>query len=104
MYGFVGSLFWSGTNLYARKDIELAPLLAGVPDLPAHAWLHRFVDRSSPRRGTDDLFFDEAPGTEIIPPAVVVDRRTHIPVPLDLLALMVAANALTMRLFRRKTA
>ncbi len=104
MQGWVDSTSWAAKELYARKDVEIAPLLAGVPDLPARAWLHHFVDFSSPRRGTDDLFFDEGPNNEIIPPVRVIDRRIRIPLPLDLIALMVAAIALTMRLLRRKTA
>lgn len=104
MDGSVAAAPWSSTALYARREIDVAPFLPGVPDLPARAWLHRFVDFSSPRRGTADLFFDRSGASEVIPEPIVFDRRTSVPVPLDLIALLVAAIALTMRLRRRKTA
>ena len=46
------------------------------------------VDRQDPRPGTDDLFFAPAALQQpVIPPPVVIDDRTDVPVPVDLLVM-----------------
>ncbi|MGZ3455689.1 MAG: DUF2330 domain-containing protein [Polyangiales bacterium] len=102
MQGAVDGAPWNVYTTYARKDVDVAPLLAGIPDVQPRAWLHRFLDLSSPRPGLHDLFFDAALPSEIVPPPIVHDGRVRVPVPLDVVVLIVVASALTVRLLRRR--
>lgn len=62
-----GSAHWPGRTVWANRlaDDETPKVLAGArlpAALPAGEWwLTEFEDRSSPRRGTDELYFSPAP-------------------------------------------
>ena len=91
MEGALGSgQRWDASTSWAAPRPGLGALVA--PALPAGAavaegtWLHAFVDRQDPRPGTDDLFFGPSPAGTVRPPPVVIDDRTELPLPLDLLA------------------
>jgi hypothetical protein len=85
---------WSGETLFAQP-VERSALACGgtksycvdLP-LPSSPWLTVFDDKSSPRPGTDEVFFapsaDRAPVD--VPPVVLTEARV-IPIPLDLIAL-----------------
>jgi hypothetical protein len=79
---------WPGRLEYAAPRSDLSRLLAdALPSgsAPREGWLTAYVDASSPRRGTDEVFFREsADRTPVLPPPVIVDRRTIIPLPLEL--------------------
>lgn len=65
----------------------LAPLTIGA--LPPNPWLTVFVDRSSPRPGTDDVYFSRAAAQSVVvPPPVTVREARKIPIFLDLLVLV----------------
>jgi len=99
---------WPGRVAYAAPRSDLASLLAdALPSetTPREGWLTAYVDASSPRRGTDEVFFHaSAERTPVFPPPVIVDRRTAIPLPLELffLAFVVIGVILVRR--RRRNA
>jgi hypothetical protein len=79
---------WPGRLEYAAPRTDLARLLGdAIPSetAPQEGWLTAYVDASSPRRGTDEVFFHDAmERTPVVPPPVIVDRRKAIPLPLEL--------------------
>lgn len=96
---------WAGELRYARSTPGLGALLAGaVPDVPDTAWLHDFVDPSTPRPGIDDLFFAPASAqAEVIPPPIIHVNREKIPIPLDLIAIVGIGAFLVVRVSRRRS-
>lgn len=62
---------------------------AGIPetDLPAKVWLTSFEDRSSPRPGNEEVYFDPAKDATPIRPQVIHFETTWVPV--DFMALVV---------------
>lgn len=63
-----------------------APPASGEPLL----WLTAFEDESSPRPGTDDVFFTKSPSAEPVRPRPIeVKEGRPIPIPLDVIALLV---------------
>lgn len=87
MRGMLAGKAWPGRVEYrAPKALDA---IAGVA-IPEGAWLHAWLDESSPRPGVDDVFFaPHRDGDVVKPPPNVVDDRTVIPIPLDLIALVV---------------
>ena len=68
----------------AGLDAIVAPALPSGAALPAGAWLNAFFDTTSPRPGVDDLFFaPERTQQTVIPPPIVLDERTDLPLPVD---------------------
>jgi hypothetical protein len=83
--GFVGAGPWLGTPLWSDR-LLLPPLDYPVPAQP---WLTMFEDRSSPRPGTDDLFFAPASDrTAVKPPPRVITITEPVPIPIDVLGLL----------------
>ena len=77
---FAGKTTWSG-------PVEKMPSLPF--SAPAKPWLTVFEDDSSPRPGTDDLFFSKsADQADVRPPPIVYDKDVDIPMPLDVIALV----------------
>ena len=93
---------WPGELLYAAPASGITGAVASsVPPsaVPPAAWLSAFRDDSSPRPGVDDLFFaPAASGDRVLPPPTVIDERTSLPLPLDVLAVL----ALGAILWRRR--
>ena len=81
---------WAGRLLYASPRADLASVLEGaVPGLPGATapWLLAWEDGSTPRPGTDDLFFSSAPDqARVVPPPIVVDNPQVFPIPVDVIA------------------
>jgi hypothetical protein len=79
---------WPGQLKYAAPRTDLERLLAeAVPGgtAPREGWLTAYIDSSSPRKGTNEVYFrDSADRRPVLPPPVIVDRRTSIPLPLEL--------------------
>jgi hypothetical protein len=93
---------WPGRIVWSDK-LDPKERASGIQqlgvDLPSNAWMTTFEDQSSPRPGTDDLFFGPAKDQNrqvFAPIDVEVDKR--IPLPIDLLILI----ALTIFLVRRR--
>jgi hypothetical protein len=91
-----GKIVWSDKLDQKERSSGIQQL--GV-DLPSNAWMTTLEDQSSPRPGTDDLFFIPAKDQNrqvFAPIEVEVDKR--IPFPIDLLILI----ALTIFLIKRR--
>jgi Uncharacterized protein conserved in bacteria (DUF2330) len=84
--GTVGTGAFGGEVTWAGPVKTSVPLPFATLDKP---WLTVFEDTSSPRPGTDDLFFapskDQA---EVRPPPIVIQHDSEIPVPLDVVAVV----------------
>lgn len=95
---------WAGALRWARATGGVGALLAGaVPGLPDTAWLHDFIDTSTPRPGTDDLFFRVAPSqAEVVPPLVVNTHRSTVYIPIDLAVILGLGALLVVRLGRKR--
>jgi hypothetical protein len=98
---------WPGRVVYAAPRTDLAQLLAdALPSdtAPPEGWLTAYVDASSPRRGTDEVFFQASMNlAPVLPPPVFVDRRTTIPLPLELFFLgFVAVGVILVRRRRNR--
>lgn len=93
---------WPGKAMWSDR-ITAAPIAGSLPfSVPAGAWLTAFEDTSSPRPGTDDLFFTRAPDAKPIKPKpIVIDHGERIPLPLDVLGGGALVVALWLRHRRR---
>lgn len=104
---------WPGRPVWANE----APAAAQIVEraLPAQkpgqepppaaaraAWLTVFEDASSPRPGTDELYFSPSPSqAPLLPEPVVIVTRQDIPIPLDLVALAAGVVWAIVRTIRR---
>lgn len=98
---------WPGAIAYASARDDMASLLSSLQGVTVSAgwWLTSWDDRSSPRPGTDEVFFSPAASqARWLPPPVVVYRSDRVPVPLDLLGLAGVVGALVWRRARRRRA
>lgn len=82
---------WAGRLLYASPRRDLATSLEGAMpaplSLPAASWLLAWEDVSTPRPGTDDLFFSPAADqARVVPPPVVLEDQQVVPIPVDVIA------------------
>lgn len=95
-----------GRTVYARAEGDARSLLEGVippSQTPAGLWLTSFEDTSSPRPGTDDVWFSRVDGAaEVVPAAVVHWVDQPVPIPVDLLALGGVGYAWWRRRARRR--
>jgi uncharacterized protein DUF2330 len=95
---------WPGSVRYSSEPGQAVEALFGAVlppgQRPAGRWLTELVDESTPRPGTDDLYFVPAGDQSRIEPPPIV-RREHVPIPLDLLALALLVVYLIVRGVRR---
>jgi hypothetical protein len=89
-----------GEVQYAAPS-EVGPLLQGAMPSPAiptgKPWVTKFVDRSSPRPGTDEVFFSPAASQEtVIPPPVVTSATRVIWLPPDGIAFLAVVAGLVL--------
>jgi len=103
---------WPGRATWAGGLEDAASLLAGVlgaAEIPRTPWLTSFEDRSDPRPGSADVFFARAADQSTLrPPPVVKEDVVTIPVPVELVALVVLLGfvgviVLGVRFLRRRT-
>ena len=92
----VESQKWSSQTVWTNQLPEtLRPDLArelalSTDQLPSTMWLTIFEDQSTPRTGTADLFFKTAETqSSITTPPIINTRDERIPLPLDLLIVVV---------------
>lgn len=109
MSGAIGGGLWPGRTIWAGRLQEseqsnLARELALSADqLPKDLWMTVFEDASSPRPGTDDLYFSESVDqTPILTPPVVLTHNRRIPVPVDVILIIVAVPIALIFLLRRR--
>lgn len=95
-----GSNSWPGQTVWSDRlpDSSRTDLTAelALPDgaLPPAVRLTTLEDHSSPRPGTDDVYFHPAANqSAVLPPPVYDDRDSPILVPVDLILLMVIVLA-----------
>lgn len=98
---------WPGALTYRSSAGGLSALLGARlgSELSGELWLSTFDDRSSPRPGTDEVYFsatrDRAPVT---PPPIVRVRHDTIPIPLDWIAVPTLLGVVIWRRARNKRA
>jgi hypothetical protein len=96
---------WPGKIVWSDK-LDQKERASGIQqlgiDLPSNVWMTTLEDQSSPRPGTDDLFFAPAKdqNRQVFDP-IEVDVDKRIPLPIDLL-LLIALIVLLGRRRRRK--
>src|SRR5262245_50280452 len=111
MDGTIGdntSSAWPGQTVWSDRipgeDREMfSSLVPGDSKLPSNTWLSVFEDKSSPRPGTDEVYFapSKQQGTVQLPPQIRTVGRS-IPVPLDLILILIGGLILLMRWKRRR--
>jgi hypothetical protein len=96
--GTIGStLTWPGRVTYSGPA-DLGPQASAWGLSPGLTRLTSFLDASSPRPATDEVFFRPAADqSRFTPPPIYRDEPREIPLPLDLLALGGVATALVLR-------
>ncbi len=98
--GTLGNAVWQAGIPWADKlsDAQRRELIEqlGVPSehLAPGAWLTTFVDTASPRPGTDEVFFADAPEQTVVYPPPIRRRTPPIPLPLDAVLLVLLAVGL----------
>lgn len=94
---------WPGQTTYARA-LPKGWLDSSLPGLaPKATYLTTFIDDSNPRPGTDDLWFSPAEDpSDVIPDPVVHTRRSRVPIPLDLIVLLLLPIGAVVLLLRRR--
>lgn len=111
--GDKASVSWPGQTVWADRISEYDRQMFNglVPSdslLAPKTWLTVFEDKSSPRPGTDEVYFapSKQPGTVQLPPVIKTVGRS-IPAPLDLILILFLIGglvSLTRSKMRRKSA
>jgi hypothetical protein len=97
---------WPGVVSYAKPADETILNLVGqvVPDYARglkSGWLTRFDDESSPRPGTDEVYFSAGAQGEMTPPDRVVVRTNPIYIPVDVIVFVLFAGIVVTLIVRR---
>jgi hypothetical protein len=112
MQGKIGSVgnSWNGvvrwTNGLDAKSLESATAELNLKrdQLPENPWLTVFEDASSPRPGTDDLYFVISDTQDkIVPPPIVEETDNRTSVPIDLILLLIVSWIVIRRVLKRRT-
>ncbi|MBL0197902.1 MAG: DUF2330 domain-containing protein [Myxococcales bacterium] len=91
---------WVGAPTYARR---LDADVAGVPGASRGLFLSKFVDRSSPRPGTDEVFFRKLEvQSELVPDPIEITVARKVPMPIDVVLVFGGAALLVGRTVRRR--
>jgi hypothetical protein len=95
-----GSASWAGAPTYARR---LDADVQGVPGASRGLFLSKFVDRSSPRPGTDEVYFRKLDvQAELVPEPIEITLARKVPLPIDVVLLVGGAAVLVGRMVRRR--
>ncbi len=101
-----GGPAWPGKTVWAGETdggVVEAELRLGHLPSAGKQWLTAFEDDSTPRPGTDDVFFaPSAANTPVTPAPVEVIVPRDFPVPLDVVALLVGLGVWISKRVRRK--
>jgi hypothetical protein len=81
-------------------DLASKLALTGA-QLPQSPWLTAFEDRSSPRPGTADLYFARSDIQGPYPPPAIITADKRIPIPIDVLLVMIGMGLLARSIRRR---
>src|SRR5262249_23764974 len=86
--GWPGQTRWTDRLDDTLRGDLARELVLESGDLPAPMWLTVFEDDSSPRPGTDELYFAASKDqSSIVPPPIVITRDSRVPVPIDVFIL-----------------
>jgi hypothetical protein len=99
---------WPGQTVWADRISEanrerFGSLVPRESQLPPNTWLTVFEDKSSPRPGTDEVYFapSKQQGTVHLPPVIKTVGQS-IPAPLDLILILIGGLILLTRWKRRR--
>lgn len=81
-----GDAYWPAEALYAGEvGVELFDGVVPEDSIPGAPYLTAFLDESSPRPGTDDVFFTASDDGDVIPEPIVHVVKDPVPLPVELL-------------------
>jgi hypothetical protein len=106
--GDKASSAWPGKTVWADRISEadrerFSSLVPNDSQLTPNTWLSVFEDKSSPRPGTDEVYFAPSKRQEVVqPPPVTRTNGWSIPAPLDLILILIGAPLLLIRWLRRR--
>jgi hypothetical protein len=93
----------SEANLSEASSADPGLLFAGLlPEKPAPTrWLCAFMDRSTPRPGTDEVYYSREPSqAQVVPAPIIIHDDRDVPIPLDIIVAVVVVAIVVVR--RRK--
>ncbi|HZS05653.1 MAG TPA: DUF2330 domain-containing protein [Blastocatellia bacterium] len=99
---------WPGQVVWADRISEdvresLSDLVPVKTEWPKDTWLTVFEDKSSPRPGTDEVFFAPSGSQQsVLPPPEIRIRESRFPVPADLILILTGGIILLARWRRRR--
>jgi hypothetical protein len=111
MDGAIGdkaSSAWPGQTVWADRISEadrekLSSLVPRDSQLAPNTWLSVFEDKSSPRPGTDEVYFTPSKQQVVVqPPPLVRTYGRSFPAPLDLILILIGGPILLIRWERRR--
>jgi len=76
--------YWAGTLESAQRNVLTKDLGVAEGTIPEKAWLTTFHDNSSPREGTEDVYFSTASQQTPVEPRPIRGEPTWIPIDLVL--------------------
>lgn len=91
-----------GEVLYAKQRDDLHTLLPELTLSANDLWLTAMIDTSSPRPGTDELWFSKSNDQSTFERVEVRDDVRTIPIPIDLIVLFIGGGLVTFFVVRRQ--
>jgi hypothetical protein len=88
-----GQVQWTNRLPDSARATAASSLKLSAKQLPANLWMTVMLDASSPRPGTDEVYFAPAPTqTPIVPNPIIHYHDVIVPVPLDAVAIFGSAG------------
>lgn len=96
---------WPGVTKVAESSDPGLVASFGLPAFePSHRWLTAFEDASSPRPGTDEVFFRTAADPKPLPvPPIVVEEPRVITIPIEVFPLLLVGGLVVWALRRKRS-
>ena len=102
---YPGKVVFANPTADIQRNVFATQLALSNEQLPAKMWLTVFEDRSSPRPGTDEVYFSTAAQqTPVEPPPVTVTREERIGIPVELIVLIAGPGLFASIIWRRSRA
>lgn len=99
-----GKTKWTDSVQKERWSSVASQFTLTKDQLPANPWLTVFEDDSSPRPGTDDLYFSpSATQDRIVPRPIIEESDQRIPLPLDLILILIGIIIAIKMIRKRRT-
>jgi hypothetical protein len=94
------SASWAGATTFSKR---LGADVQGAPTPTNGRVLTAFVDRASPRPGTDEVYFHRADtNAELVPAPMEIVMGDKVPVPIDVVLVLGGGLALVARVVRKR--